>query len=161
MPSGTSGSDTPGYGRWAQTPRSEYLNKGSPLTSRSIRSFPYPSFGPSSQSTYSRRRLGTIHKVCLLMLRVVGRLPWRGVCDELGRQASDKPQGRKPRGDQAGRCGRFGLWGFDGGRVAAVRCVVWWMARIWAAAPLAGWICDDFAVALAGLAGRTGGSERL
>ena len=34
---------------------------------------------------------------------------------------SDKPQGRKPRGDQARRCGRFGLWEFDGGRVALRR----------------------------------------
>ena len=87
------------------------------------------------------------------MLRVVGRLPWLGVSHELGWQASDKPQGRKPRGDQARWCGRFGLWGFDGGRVVAMGCVVWWMARIWAAVRPVGWICDDFVVALAGLAG--------
>jgi len=30
------------------------------------------------------------------MLMVVGRLPWLGVCRELGQQASDKPRGRKP-----------------------------------------------------------------
>ena len=31
------------------------------------------------------------------MLRVVGRLPWLCACGDLWRQASDKPQGRKPR----------------------------------------------------------------
>jgi ABC-type Fe3+/spermidine/putrescine transport system ATPase subunit len=31
------------------------------------------------------------------MLRVLGRLPREGRCDRLGRQASEKPQGRKPR----------------------------------------------------------------
>ena len=51
------------------------------------------------------------------------------------------------------RYGRFGLWGFDGGRVVAMRRVVWWIARIRAAVRPAGWICDDFAVAQAGLAG--------
>ena len=34
-----------------------------------------------------------------LLLRVVGRLPYLGVSYGLNRQASDKPQGRKPRGD--------------------------------------------------------------
>ena len=33
------------------------------------------------------------------MLRVVGRLPLRCDCAGLGRQVSDKPQGRKPRED--------------------------------------------------------------
>ncbi len=56
--------------------------------------------------------------------------------------------------------GARGLWGFDGGRVAGGRCVVFWIARIWPGATPAGWICDDFAVAPAGLAGRTGGSGR-
>ena len=88
-----------------------------------------------------------------LMLRVVGRLPYLGVNYGLDRQASDKPQGRKPRGDYARWYGYFGLWGFDVGRVACGHCGVWWMARIWPAAPPAGWICADFAVALAGLAG--------
>ncbi len=88
-----------------------------------------------------------------MLLRVVGRLPWLGVCHGLGRQASDKPQGRKLRGDKVRRRGRFGLWGFDVGRVVGVGCEVCWIARIWAAARPAGWICDDFVVALAGLAG--------
>ena len=30
-------------------------------------------------------------ELSLRMSRVVGRLPWLGVCRELGRQASDKP----------------------------------------------------------------------
>ncbi len=38
----------------------------------------------------------------LLLLRVVGRLPWLGDCDGLGRQASDKPQWRKPRAGMDG-----------------------------------------------------------
>ena len=88
-----------------------------------------------------------------MLLRVVGRLPYLGVSYGLDRQASDKPQGRKPRGDQARWCGWFGLWGFDGGKVVAGRCEFIWMARMWPAARTAGWICADFAVALAGLAG--------
>ncbi len=50
-------------------------------------------------------------------------------------------------------CERFGLWGFDGGRVVAGQCEFFWMARMWPVAPPAGWICDDLVVALAGLAG--------
>ncbi len=50
------------------------------------------------------------------MLRVVGRLPWLGCCGEHGGQASDKPQGRKPRGDQARRFG----WFFDPERTLAL-----------------------------------------
>ena len=34
---------------------------------------------------------------CPMLLRVVGRLPWLCVRHGLGRQVSDKPQGRKPR----------------------------------------------------------------
>ena len=48
------------------------------------------------------------------MLRVVGRLPLLGACHELGRQASDKPQGRKPREVYARRFGVYSLWGFEG-----------------------------------------------
>ncbi len=39
------------------------------------------------------------------MLRVLGRLPWLGLCRELGRQASGKPRGRKPRGIRRGGAG--------------------------------------------------------
>ncbi len=38
----------------------------------------------------------------LQLLRVVGRLPWLGDCDGLGRQVSDKPQWRKPRAGMDG-----------------------------------------------------------
>ena len=69
----------------------------------------------------------------------------------VGRRRTSLSGGNRGR-DQARWCGRFGLWGFDGGRVVAMRCVVWWIARIRAAVRPAGWICDDFAVALAGLA---------
>ena len=55
-----------------------------------------------------------------LLLRVVGRLPWLGDWDELGRQASDKPQGRKPRGDQARWCGVRDLWGFENSRATVM-----------------------------------------
>ncbi len=34
-----------------------------------------------------------------LLWRVLGRLPWLGLCREHGRQASEKPQGKKLRGD--------------------------------------------------------------
>ncbi len=54
----------------------------------------------------------------------IGKEPVMADAVETGRQVSDKPQGGKPRGDQARRFGRFGLWGFDGGGVVAVRCEV-------------------------------------
>ncbi len=44
----------------------------------------------------SKADIGDEPAQCLLMLRVVGRLPCLCVCHGLGRQVSDKPQGRKP-----------------------------------------------------------------
>ena len=46
-------------------------------------------------------------------LRVVGRLPWLCDCREFVRQASDKPQGRKPRAVWSGLCRLSGLWRFN------------------------------------------------
>ncbi len=42
--------------------------------------------------------------------------------------------------------------------MSAGRYVACWIVRIRSAVRPAGWICDDFAVSLAGLAGRTRGS---
>ncbi len=79
---------------------------------------------------------------------------------ELGRQVLDKPQGRKPRGDQARRCGLFGLWVFEVGTLVMAHCGVGWVGNIWRAAILVGWVDDDFAVALTGVAGRSAGFRR-
>ena len=67
----------------------------------------------------------------------------------IGRRRRSLRGGDRGR-DQARCCGRFGLWGFDGGKVVAVRCEFIWMARIWPAAPTAEWICADFVVGAGG-----------
>jgi hypothetical protein len=54
---------------------------------------------------------------CRLMLRVLGRLPREGRCHKLERQASEKPQGRKPRA-------RFTRWWSAMG-IVALPVVAW------------------------------------
>ncbi len=93
----------------------------------------------------------------LHMLSVVGHLPRRGGSGALRRAAGvGQGSGEETAGDQARRCGFFGLWGFDGGRLAVARCVACWIARIWPATVAAEWICDDVAVPPEGAAGRAG-----
>ena len=46
------------------------------------------------------------------MLRLLGRLPL-GRCRTLGRQASEKPAGRKPRDRARGNVACTSLWGFE------------------------------------------------
>ncbi len=66
-------------------------------------------------------------------------------------------------GDQARRCGRFGLWGFDGGRMVGVGCEICWSARTWAEAPPAAVdlrrLCGGAARVWLGQVGARGGLE--
>ena len=67
----------------------------------------------------------------LLVLRVVGHLPMLGVCHELGRQVSDKPQGRKLREVQARYFGKHGLWDFEGWATGLAGCEAVLVTLVW------------------------------
>ena len=64
-------------------------------------------------------------------------------------------------GDQERWCGLLGLWGFDGGAGGIEGRWMRLAAMIWMTVAAPGLIFSDFAVAPAGLAGRTGGSGML
>ena len=94
--------------------------------------------------------------VRLKLLRVVGRLPMTGVAARwVGRRRTSLKGGNRGTVRLGGASG----YGDSGGGVLdGGPCGVCWIARMWSATTPAGWVGDDFVVAVAGFVGRSAGS---
>ena len=117
---------------------------------------PHVCFCPDSVRLTPTTVVNRPNPECNELLRVVGRLPMTGFAARwVGRRRTSLRGGNRGtvRLGVASGYGDSGGGGLDGGG-----CGVCWIARMWSATTPAGWVGDDFVVAVAGFVGRSAGS---